>query len=111
MHRELAQSPFVMADEERRVVAGAIRDHCEIRGWAIHALNVRTNHVHIVVDCRETHTPELAMAQFKSWGTRRLLTAGLIEHGRRIWTDHGSTRWINDPGKLMLAKDYVLNCQ
>ncbi|MBY0262321.1 MAG: transposase [Phycisphaerales bacterium] len=87
--------PFVMNAEARRVVDGTIREHCAFRGWNLHALNVRTNHVHVVVDCRSPVPPERAMEQFKAWSTRRLREAGLVGSARRVWTEHGSTRWLN----------------
>jgi REP element-mobilizing transposase RayT len=107
----LAHEPFVLNNEGRAVVEQAIRDHCGQRGWVIHALNVRTTHVHLVIDCRGSHTPEAAMAQLKSWSTRRLIAANLAERGRRLWTHHGSTRWLNTPHSLAQAIEYVLHEQ
>jgi REP element-mobilizing transposase RayT len=107
----LAREPFVLSNEGRVVVEQAIRDHCAHRGWVIHALNVRTTHVHVVVNCSGSHTPEEAMAQFKSWCTRRLIAANLAERGRRLWTDHGSTRWVNTPHSLAQAIEYVMHEQ
>jgi REP element-mobilizing transposase RayT len=107
----MPQPPYVMGTDERAVVDRAIRDHCALRNWAIHALNVRTTHVHIVVSCHGTHSPELAMAQLKSWGTRRLREARLVACDRRLWADHGSTQWINHEAGFIEAVDYVLNRQ
>ncbi len=106
----LSQDEYVMGDNERNVVDAAIRDHCGIRGWSLRALNVRTNHVHVVVTAN-THHPGQVMEQFKSWGTRRLTSAGLIQRGRRDWTDGGSKRWLNFPEDLFEAVNYVQNCQ
>lgn len=106
----LTRAPFVMDDRHRPIVEAAIRDHCAIRQWLIHALNVRTNHVHIVVEAN-SHSPEQTMAQLKSWGTRRLTSAGLVERGDKLWTDHGSTRWLNDEKGLWAAIEYVQECQ
>src|SRR5262245_12166180 len=47
--RNLTEPPVMLDDEERRIVQSTIREHCEIRGWHLFALAVRTNHVHIVV--------------------------------------------------------------
>lgn len=107
----LSQSPFFMDTSHREVVDQAIRDHCETRQWTLLAINVRSTHVHVVVDCHATHSPELAMAQFKSWGTRRLIKARLVLPDSKLWTDHGSTRWINHADGLVAAVDYVLNRQ
>ncbi len=102
---------FVLSTQGRSVVEHAIRDHCDIRDWELLSLNVRTTHVHVVVNCHGRTSPEQAMSQFKSWGTRRLTGAGLAARGRKLWTDHGSTRWINHGNGLMLAIDYVRRWQ
>ncbi|MFN0134116.1 MAG: transposase [Phycisphaerales bacterium] len=95
----------VLDDDARRVVAHAVRDHCEHARWKLLALNVRTNHVHCVVS-NEGSRPEIVMAQLKSWATRRLREAGL--RGReRVWTREGSTRHLFDQRSLALAVDYV----
>jgi len=35
--------------QQRNCVEKAIRETCDIRGWHLQAINVRTNHVHTVV--------------------------------------------------------------
>lgn len=107
----LAHEPFVLSPEARDVVHRVIVDHTLRRGWTLHAVNVRTNHVHVVVDCQGTHTPEQVMQQFKMWGTRRLNEAGLATSQTHVWADHGSTRYLNDATGLMSAIEYVLHGQ
>jgi REP element-mobilizing transposase RayT len=88
-----------------------INAHASVRSWQILALNVRTNHVHIVLDCREHHTPEQAMQQLKMWCSRRLCEAGLVERSWKLWTHHGSTRYIKTKEGLASAIIYVTQCQ
>ncbi|MFO0857520.1 MAG: hypothetical protein U0640_09225 [Phycisphaerales bacterium] len=102
------QTPFVLSEDMRPIVKKSIEDHAAIRKWLIWALNVRTTHVHLVVDCTGTHTPELALQQFKTWGTRRLIAAGLAKSHTRVWADHGSTRYLNDQLSLQRAIEYVM---
>src|SRR5688500_14303497 len=45
----MAEAPVILTEAQRQIVEQTIRDHCRIRGWTLHALNVRTNHVHVVV--------------------------------------------------------------
>ena len=45
------ETPMLTADR-RTVVEAAIRKVCETKEWELHALNVRTNHVHVVVCLR-----------------------------------------------------------
>jgi len=99
-----------LCDTSRALVDAVIREHCRIREWRLHAINVRTNHVHVVVDCGET-PPEPAMEQFKAWATRRLREAGLVEAGRVVWTEHGSTRYLFDDRGLHEAIRYVNEMQ
>lgn len=75
------------------------------------AVNARSNHVHVVVDCPTGVSPERAMTEFKAWGTRRLRDSGLTAPHAPVWTEHGSTRWINDHASLAAAIDYVLRLQ
>jgi REP element-mobilizing transposase RayT len=106
----MIQPPMLLGAKERLEVGQAIRDHCAVRSWTLHQHNVRTNHVHVVVTA-PTHSPEQAMAQFKSWGTRRLMSAGLLARGRKVWSDHGSTLWINDRESLDRVIVYVREMQ
>lgn len=102
---------FVLTTEARSLVDTIIRKHCQIRGWTLLALNVRTNHVHVVVRCPPDTPPETAMEQFKAWCTRRLREGKHAEPSQTIWTEHGSTRWMNHEEGLAGAIDYVLNQQ
>ena len=107
---EFAESNAIrMTSQIRRVVTETIVDHCRHRGWAIHALNVRTNHVHVVVS--GPPDPDRAMIEFKAWATRRLREDGLFPADQRIWTTHGSTRYLWNRESLAPALRYVLDGQ
>ena len=103
--------PNVLNDEARRIVQESIADHCRLRGWDLRAINVRTNHVHVVVSCSADEPPERVMTEFKLWATRRLRRARLIRPDGRPWTRHGSTRWINTQQSLDAAVAYVVEGQ
>jgi REP element-mobilizing transposase RayT len=49
--RLMKHVPVVLNDDARSVVGETISRHCEVRHWELHAINVRTNHVHVVVSC------------------------------------------------------------
>ncbi|MCH7988051.1 MAG: transposase [Planctomycetes bacterium] len=66
----MKSEPVSLCPDERQLVEETIRKHCEIRKWALHALNVRTNHVHLVITAPVI--PEKVMSQFKAWCSRRL---------------------------------------
>ncbi len=96
---------------EQRIVHDTIVAHCQFRGWKLLAINVRSNHVHVVVVCPADVLPERAMEQFKAWSTRKLREAGLRPPEKRVWTEHGSTRWINSEASLAAAITYVIEGQ
>src|SRR5258708_38386433 len=47
--RKLKSQPSALDSRQRRIVDNAIRGVCKYREWLLHAINVRTNHVHTVV--------------------------------------------------------------
>jgi REP element-mobilizing transposase RayT len=108
--QRLAHPPYHLDAYERTIVEDVIRAHVSHRRWRLHALNVRTTHVHIVVSAGK-YTPELAMEQLKGWGTRRLRDAGLLGATAPAWTDHGSTQYVWNEDQLFEAVNYVQNCQ
>ncbi|XVJ58884.1 MAG: hypothetical protein HEQ23_05580 [Tepidisphaera sp.] len=94
-----------LTSETRQLCETVIRKHCEIRGWRLHAVNVRSNHVHVVVT--SDLVPESTMDQFKAWCTRKLREDRHFSPRQPIWTEHGSTRWLNTAESLERAVRYV----
>ena len=72
-------------------------------------MNVRSNHVHIVVS--SDRPPEPTMGILKSWATRYLRDAGLADRDERLWARHGSTRYLFDDQDIVDACTYVLEGQ
>ena len=104
------ESPQVKLDAERRgCVDGAIRYACARRIWVLHALNVRTNHLHAVVSGSDP--PEAMLTSLKAWATRRLAESGLIERGVKVWTRGDSTRYLWTTDDVAAASWYVLDGQ
>ena len=106
----LVHGPYHLGDRERAIVEAVIREHIVRRKWSLHAINVRTTHVHVVVSAGK-YTPELAMDQLKGWGTRRLRDAGLLGPAAPAWTAHGSTVYVWNEEQLFEVVNYVQNCQ
>src|SRR5262249_12003475 len=44
----MVESAVVLTPGQRDLVEQTIRDHCRIRGWVLHAVNARSNHIHVV---------------------------------------------------------------
>jgi alanyl-tRNA synthetase len=90
---------------QRSTVERTIREVANHRGWEIHALHVRTNHVHVVVTAQEA--PERVMSDFKSYATRRLREGGLVGDDVHPWSRHGSTRYLWNERDIADACEYV----
>ncbi len=103
------QPPYSLDEPRREVLLAAIRQDCEYRGWTLHAVHVRSNHVHVVLTADAT--PERVMNDLKSYGSRRLNEAGFDTKERKRWTRHGSTRYLWKEDAVWEACDYVLNRQ
>src|SRR6202008_2170353 len=76
--------PVTLDASQRHKVHGAISEVCDVRHWSLHALNVRTNHVHVVVSIG-TVKPENALNAFKAYATRRLRRDGLWKETHSPW--------------------------
>ena len=109
-HRKrLKSDPFVLGTKERRSVDKAIRETCRIRKWHLHAVNVRTNHVHTVVTA--DRNPGLVLNALKANATRQLRQDQLWSHSFSPWADKGSKRWLWNERSVANAIDYVVNGQ
>jgi REP element-mobilizing transposase RayT len=101
---------------QRDIVEQTIVDHCQIRNWTLHALNARSNHIHVVVTA--DRDIDEVMIQLKAWCSRKLSdAAGLTEKvaykaGRKHWfTEDGDKEVIHDEEHLRNAIRYVLEGQ
>lgn len=106
----MKEAAFALDAVARPVVMRAVVDHCMLRNWTLEALNVRSTHVHAVVRSGGC-APEQVLLQLKSWSTRRLRAAGLVDERSRLWTEHGSTQYLWDESGVLAAARYVLNEQ
>lgn len=105
----LRQQPYLLDEPRRRVVLRTIREVTAHRGWKLWAAHVRSNHVHVVVTAAVR--PEKVMADLKAWASRRLREEFGEPADRDRWTQHGSTRWLNDEKSLSRAVAYVVDQQ
>jgi REP element-mobilizing transposase RayT len=101
--------PFYLGAAERSVVESAIREVCRVRAYALFALAVRTEHVHIVAG--NSGQPERMMDSFKAYATKALRNEGLIGSVTKPWSRHGSTRYLWTDDHIAKAVDYVANGQ
>ncbi len=110
LDRRYHKHPSVRLDEARRnIVHQTINEAAKHRDWTVHAINIRTNHVHVVVSADAI--PERVMNTMKSWATRRLVEAGVLPIGTKAWTRHGSTRYLWKTDQVEAACQYVCEGQ
>jgi REP element-mobilizing transposase RayT len=109
MRSAMRQEPYVLDDVRRQVVLRTIQEVAAHRGWKLWAVHVRSTHVHVVImaACR----PEKVMMDLKAWCSRRLREGCQETADQDRWTQHGSTRYLNDENSFHAAVNYVLDCQ
>jgi REP element-mobilizing transposase RayT len=106
----LKSPPVVLNAECRRVVEMTIREVCAFRGWSLMALNVRTNHAHVVVGAGAISSARM-LNDFKAYSTRRMREAGVWDLEHNPWVDKGSRRFLWNERHVVAAVEYVLNGQ
>src|SRR5580658_6914900 len=106
----LKQEPVTLDEDQRRSVDQAIRETCDLRGWVLQAVNVRTNHVHLVASIGDA-LPGSALSAFKANATRQMRQDGLWSHTTSPWVAGGSKRHLWNERSITRALDYVVNGQ
>ena len=101
----LRYAPVKLDASRRRATRIAIEETCAVRGWVIHALNVRTNHAHTVVTA--PIRAELVLNAFKANATRVMRLMGCWPRAGSPWSSGGSTRYIWTEWELGRAIWYV----
>jgi len=105
----MKSAPVLLDTPMRHACEAAIRERCRFMGWGLIALNIRTNHVHVVVTANES--PEKVMTSFKARCTTAMRRTGLVGPEARVWTRHGSTRRLVTPYAIERATVYVTEAQ
>jgi REP element-mobilizing transposase RayT len=112
--RRLQASGITLSNPERRSVEVSIAAVCRLRGWCLHAVNCRTQHVHVVVTVGNL-APAQVMQQLKAWASRALDAPQAEDRERprqqRRWTRGGSMRLIRAETDLDAVVKYVRECQ
>lgn len=108
-YNDLKHRPMTLGSGLRSVVDSTLRSVCNYKGWNLHALKVLCDHVHVVVNALSR--PEPVMTCLKAWSTRRLRESGLIAKDARVWSRHGSTRYLWTCEAIEDASVYTLEAQ
>ena len=108
--RLLERDPVTLTDHQRDSVEHAIRETCELRKWLLRALNIRTNHVHVVLSS-ESNRPDRILNALKANATRQLRHDGAWSDAETPWAQGGSKRYVWTEIGLERVIDYVVNGQ
>jgi REP element-mobilizing transposase RayT len=105
----LAEPPYLLDGPRRQVTLQALCEIAGRKGWTLHAVHVRSNHVHIIVTAEGP--PERVLNDFKTAASRRLNKAFPAERDRTRWTRHGSTRYLWTEEAVAEKVNYALEGQ
>ena len=105
----MSESPVILNDVQRDKVESVCREHARIRGWHLHAVNARSNHVHLAVTADKK--PELVRDQFKANSTRVLRQNPDAITNERIWTRGGDCEVVDGEDSLERVIQYITEAQ
>lgn len=108
--KKLKSEPVILNAKQRKIVERTIREVCEFKDWVLHAVNVRTNHVHVIVSVGNDASTS-ALNSFKAYATKNLRQADCWKFSHSPWSDKGSRRylWNEKWRKNMLSADKAGN--
>jgi REP element-mobilizing transposase RayT len=112
IHNEstLGRKPVILNAAQRKAAEQGVRETCEKKGWEISALNVRTNHIHVVASIGGKSSKR-TLAALKAGATKKLRENGLWKVDNTPWAEKGSRRKLWNEKSVWEAVDYVINGQ
>ena len=78
----MSENACRLSSEQRAAVQQQIAETCQHRGWHLHAVNCRSNHLHVVVTASGVK-PLKVRVDLKAWTTRCLKQQ--FDRGRENW--------------------------
>ena len=105
----MMESEVVLTETQRGKVEAVCHEHATIRGWALHAVNARSNHVHLAVTADKG--PKVVRDQFKANATRVLRENPDALRKDEIWTQGGDCEIIDGEEALERVILYITEAQ
>jgi REP element-mobilizing transposase RayT len=106
MKEKMRQAKIVLDRKQREIVKDALEGECRYRNYKLHAINVRSNHVHIIVSA--DLKPEIIADRLKACATRRLRGSGQINKDEKVWSRGRSRQYLWKEIDLSRAIAYVV---
>jgi len=103
----LACPPVFLSAAMRDSVETAIKETCHFRDRILYAINIRTNHGHVVVDAG-SESPSKVLQALKANATRYMRQRGVWREDFSPWSVRGSKRFLWKDKSVNAAIDYVL---
>ena len=105
----MTENPVLLNVAQRLRVEAVCRKHATIRGWVLHAVSARSNHVHVVVSADKK--PELVRDQFKANASRVLREEPEPITNETVWTRGGDCEIVDGQENLERVVQYVTEAQ
>jgi REP element-mobilizing transposase RayT len=105
----MTESPVLLNETQRDKVESVCREHAQIRGWVLHAVSARSNHVHLAVTADKK--PETVRDQFKANATRVLRQAPDAITNDKVWTRGGDCEIVDGEDNLERVVEYIMEAQ
>ena len=108
-HARMTEDSVRLNPLERKTVEIQVAETCQHRGWTLHAVNCRSNHIHVVVTAFNTK-PKKVRIDLKAYATRSL-RSNYDSDRENWWAERGSIRHIHNESTLEAAIMYTLVAQ
>jgi hypothetical protein len=89
---KLSHPAVTLNQRQQDLVLQSVRETCKHRQWPLWAVQVRTNHAHVVL--QSPQPPEKCLITLKAYATRCLRKNFQEKEWSQVWTRHGSTRYL-----------------
>jgi REP element-mobilizing transposase RayT len=105
----MKDKPLFLNKTQRVEVERVIRAHASIRGWELHAVSARSNHVHVAVTA--VAPPKRVRDQFKANATGALRRLSDAVRHEKVWTKGGDIEFIDSDDELEQVVIYITDVQ
>ena len=107
--QQMKNPVFLMDQSMRELALSTVIEICRKRNWELYAMHARSNHIHIVINSQEE--AKKMMGDIKAWLSRRLRGSFSDLGKRKLWTHHGSTKYLWNENALLKAIKYTIQGQ
>ena len=105
----MTEAEVLLSKDQRQKVEDVCRRHAGIRGWKLHAVSARSNHVHIAVTADDAS--KKVRDQFKAKATRVLREPPNTITNDKLWTRGGDVEIVDGNDNLEQVVIYITESQ